>query len=67
MEGLRNFLTESRQVEYRMSLIDCLDSDGLPISVTVLIDKEDQKSFEKWLKQEEDNTIGHASGGNIEY
>lgn len=67
MEGLRNFLTESRQVEYRMSLNGCLDSDGLPISVTVLIDKEDQKSFEKWLEQEEGNTIGHASGGNIEY
>lgn len=67
MEGLRNFLTEARQVEYRISLNDCHDPEGLPINITVLIDKEDQKSFEKWLEQEEGKVIGHAGGGNVEY
>ena len=67
MKGLSEFITESRQIEYRVSLNDCMDREGTPISVSILVDKDDQKWFESWLEDEQDNIFGHAEGGNIEY
>lgn len=67
MKGLSEFITEARQIEYRVSLNDCKDREGMPINVSILVDKDDQKWFESWLEDEQDNIFGHAEGGNIEY
>lgn len=67
MKSLSNFLTEARQIEYRVALSDVRDSEDLPITISILIDKEDQKNFEKWLEDQQDNLFPHAEGGNIEY
>lgn len=60
-------VNEARQVEYRVALIECKDRENLPISVTILVDKDDQKWFESYLEEEQDNLFSHAEGGNIEY
>lgn len=68
MKNLKeSLITEAKQIEYRVSLADVLDKENLPISVSILIDKDDQKSFEKWLEEEESNLFLHACGGNVEY
>lgn len=60
-------VNEARQVEYRVMVNAVMDSEGLPVTITMLVDKEYQKSFEKWLEDQQDNEFGHAEGGNIEY
>lgn len=60
-------VNEARRVEYRVMVHAVEDSDGLPATVTMLVDKECQKSFEKWLEDQQDNEFSHAEGGNIEY
>lgn len=67
MKNLNEMINEARQVEYRVAFTGCLDRESLPISVTILVDKEDQKWFESYLEEEQDNTFMHAMGGNIEY
>ena len=72
MKSLKSQITESavneaRQIEYRVAFLDPKDSEGLPFSVSILVDKEHQKAFEKYLEDEEDNTFAHAEGGNVEY
>lgn len=72
MKELKDFMNESlieeaRQIEYRVSINSVLDSDDLPATITMLVDKEYQKSFEKWLEDQQDNEFSHAEGGNIEY
>lgn len=66
IESLRQ-IQEARQIEYRAQLDAVQDSEGLPVTVTILVEKEHQKAFEKWLESEEGNTFGHAEGGNVEY
>lgn len=60
-------INEARQIEYRVALIGCVDRENLPISVTILVDKDDQKWFESYLEEEQDNLFSHAEGGNVEY
>ena len=72
MKELKDFMNESlieeaRQIEYRVSVNGVLDSDDLPATITMLVDKEYQKSFEKWLEDQQDNEFSHAEGGNVEY
>lgn len=67
MKSLNEMINEARQVEYRVSLIGCLDRESMPISVTILVDKEDQRWFESYLEEEQDNIFMHAEGGNVEY
>lgn len=68
MKNLKeSLITEAKQIEYRVSLVTVLDKEDLPISVSILIDKDNQKSFEKWLEEEEGNLFLHADGGNVEY
>ena len=61
------FVTESREIEYRVSFLDTKDSDGIPFTVRILVEKENQRDFENWLENERDNSIAHASGGTVEY
>lgn len=66
MKNLIDIL-ESKQIQYRVALNEVEDSEGLPITVTILVDKENSTNFEKWLEKEQDNLFMHAEGGNIEY
>lgn len=61
------FVNESREIEYRVTFIDTKDSEGLPFTVRILVQKENQQEFENWLENERDNSIARASGGEIEY
>lgn len=61
------FVNGARPVQYRVALIGCTDRENLPISVTILVDKDDQKWFESYLEEEQDNLFSHAEGGNVEY
>lgn len=60
-------INESRQIEYHAALNDVLDSEGLPITISILVDKANQKNFEKWLENQEYSLFSHAEGGNVEY
>ena len=61
------FVNESREIEYRVAFLDTKDSDGIPFTVRILVEKENQRDFENWLENERDNSIAHASGGTVEY
>ena len=61
------FVNESREIEYRVAFLDTKDSDGIPFTVRILVEKENQRDFENWLENERDNSIMHAEGGAIEY
>lgn len=50
-----------REIPYRVHFLD------LDISANISVRSADQKTFEKWLEDEEDNTFDHATGGNVEY
>lgn len=67
MKTLKSVLNEARQIEYRVAVNNVHDSEDLPVTVTIMVDKEYQKSFEKWLEDQQDNEFSHAEGGNIEY
>ena len=67
MKTLKSVLNEARQIEYRVAVNSVHDSEDLPVTVTIMVDKEHQKSFEKWLEDQQDNEFSHAEGGNIEY
>lgn len=67
MEDLKNFILEARQIQYRVVINNVLDDEGLPTTVTILVDKENQKAFEDWLENQEGNEFAHADGGNVEY
>lgn len=61
------FINEAREIEYRVAFIDTKDSEGLPFTVKIFVDKENQREFENWLENERDNSIMHAEGGTVEY
>ena len=67
MKSLSKYLTEARQIEYQAALNEVRDSEDLPITISILVDKDDQKNFEKWLEDQQDNLFSHAAGGNVEY
>lgn len=67
MKTLKSVLNEARQIEYRVAVNNVHDSEDLPVTVTMMVDKEYQKSFEKWLEDQQDNEFSHAEGGNVEY
>jgi len=67
MKNLNYFINEGKQEEYRVSFLDVKDEEDLPITVSILVDKENCKAFEEFLKKEQDNIFIHAEGGNIEY
>lgn len=62
-----SLIMEAREIEYRVAFSDLKDSDGLPFTVTILVEKQYQRVFENWLENEQDNTIFHAEGGSVEF
>lgn len=67
MKDITTLLNEAKQEEYRVSFLGCKDEEGLPIVVSIMVDKEYVKTFEKYLEKEQDNIFSHADGGSIEY
>lgn len=65
--ALATAINEAKLIEYRVQIDAVQDSEGLPVTVSILVEKEHQKAFEKWLEAEEGNTFGHAEGDNVEY
>ena len=66
-ESLKGAVNEARQIEYRVSLVGVQGVDGMPASVSILVNKADQRSVEDWLESQQDELFAHANGGNIEY
>ena len=62
MKNLSDTINEGRQIEYSVAFSGCTDEEGLPITVTILVDKDHQGTFESYLKDELDNSIAHACG-----
>lgn len=62
MQNLKDLITEARQISYRVAFVGCP-----MVSVEILVDKEDQRQFENFLMNEEDNIFIHADGGTVEY
>lgn len=70
MKNLKDYMVcEGRyDQEYRVSLAGCDDKyDGVPVTVTILVNKANRKEFEEWLEDQQDNAFIHAEGGNVEY
>ena len=72
MKDIKEFMNESsineaREIEYRASILDVKDEEGLPVTVTLSVDAKYQKQFEDWLNDSEGNLFMHADGGNVEY
>lgn len=57
-------INEVRNYPYRILFSGCKASNGEPMTVNVTLDSpRDANTFDKWLENELDNTIVHASGG----
>lgn len=67
MKNINKYLVESRRNEYRVSFVDLMDEEDLPITVSIIVDNANVKAFEEYLEKEQDNLFVHAEGGNIEY
>ena len=60
-------VNEAREVEYRVAFLDFLDEEGLPMTVKILVPRENARKFDDFLEKEEGNIFMHAEGGSIEY
>jgi hypothetical protein len=72
MKDIKEFMNESsinesREIDYRVLMVDVKDEEGLPITITLSVDAKYQKQFEDWLNDSEGNLFMHADGGNVEY
>lgn len=67
MRDLTSMINEASEISYRVSLADVLDKKGLPMDVTISIERSQQSNFEEWLEEQEGNLFLHATGGSVEY
>ena len=69
MKDIKEYMNinEARQIEYRVSFLDVRDHEDMPVTVSILVPYVNQKAFEKFLEDEQDNIFYHAEGGNVEY
>ena len=68
MRTINDTINEAREIRYRVSfLLPDVDMTELP-SFTVMVPAKYARSFEKFLENEEGNTVYHASddGGDFE-
>ena len=66
MKDIKDFINEASQEEYRVSFLGTQDKEGVPFTVTILVDKQNVKAWEKYLEDQLGDTIFHADGNNIE-
>lgn len=57
-----NNINEARQESYQVQFIGPVDIDGMPFSVTVTVDRENARAFQRWMEDEQDNIVANASG-----
>lgn len=69
MKTLEAYIKESNgnSANYTVAFAGCKDAEGIPMSATISVSKENAKVFEKFLKGEEGNIFTHAEGGDVEY
>lgn len=70
MKELRSAVNDSiskKTIKYRVQLAPVTNQDGMSVDVTISVDADDKKEFEKWLLENEGTIFSHAAGGNIEY
>ena len=67
MRDLTSMINEASEISYRVSLADVLDKKGLPMDVTISIERSQQSNFEEWLEEQEGNLFLHAAGRSVEY
>ena len=67
MKTLKTTIKEASQMRFNVAFNDLLDKEGLPIGVTILVDRENVKEFTDFLKKEEGNIFAHAEGNGVEY
>ena len=67
MRDLTSMINEASEISYHVSLADVLDKKGLPMDVTITIERSQQTNFEEWLEEQEGNLFLHAAGGTVEY
>ena len=56
-----------KSISYRVQLIGVLNSDELPMNVTITVENEDAPMFEQYLLDEAGNIFARACGGNVEF
>jgi hypothetical protein len=60
-------VSEASQVQFRVAFNDFKDAEGLPIGVSILVDRENAEEFKKFLEKEEGNLFAHADGRGVQY
>ena len=61
MRAINDIINEAREIRYRVSfLLPDVDMTGMP-SFTVMVPAKYARAFEKFLENEEGNTVYHAS------
>ena len=65
MKSINDRINEAREIRYRVSFL-LPDVTDLP-SFTVMVPAKYARAFEKFLENEQDNTIFHASDADGEF
>lgn len=67
-EAIENaIVNEASQVPFRVAFNEFKDQEGLPIGVTIMVDRENAEDFKKFLEKEEDGIFAHADGRGVQY
>lgn len=67
MKTIGEFINESMPQWFEVAFNGFVDKEGLPVGVTILVDREYAKAFDKFLEKEEGGIFAHADGGETEY
>lgn len=60
-------VSEASQLEFRVAFNDFKDAEGLPVGVSILVDRENAGDFRKFLEKEEGGIFAHADGRGVQY
>ena len=67
-EAIENaIVNEASQVPFNVAFNDFTDKKYLPISVTIMVDRENAEEFKKFLEKEEGGIFAHADGRGVQY
>lgn len=67
-ESIENtIVNEASQVPFRVAFNDFKDQEDLPVSVTIMVDRNDAEDFKKFLEKEEGGIFAHADGRGVLY
>jgi len=66
MKHITEYLS-GNQKEYKVSFLNCVNDEEIPVSATIYVDENNADCFEKFLNEQEGDIFIHAEGGNVEY